>query len=628
MRTLIVLAIALSACGPSSRTTGDDDPMIDAPDTACENNQHRCNASTYEVCSNGAWITQEECAAVCADGIGCVQCQPNTNICQDGNVHACDATGNVGAQVEACTGSTVCEGGACVNACDAAAENKSYQGCEYWTVDLDNALEVRGPQGSFACASTPGVKNMTIEACGNADNSATAGLCDPPNKACPSGYTCKVMNVCALDAQGSPYAVVVSNPQARAVNVTMTGPQGTSFMQSVPAGQVAVLEPQKKGIPDQSVDGTGKVKKAYKLVSDLPIVAYQFNPLDNANVFSNDASLLIPRTAFDKEYYVMTWPTLDRRSPAPGAQSYNGYLTVVAWQDNTVIEVTPTAAVRASATQPAIAAGVATMFTLNAFEVLTLQASGAGDLTGSRVRAVDDTQTFGVFAGHEAAAFGEMTPPNMTNTLGPCCADHLEEMMFGTSTWGKSFAISRSQSRGTNEPDVLRIIAQKDGTQLTFDPAPTGQCPVLQRGQHCQVKIAADTAITASEPILVAHYLQSAIWQDPFFGNSIGEGDPSLAIAVPVEQFRNDYTILIPASYGKNFMSISAPANGAVVVDGLTIQMTPFANGAYRAARHAVNAGQHKISCPAGCGVLVYGYSDAVSYMFAGGLDLKTIVIE
>jgi len=56
--------------------------------------------------------------------------------------------------------------------------------------------------------------------------------------------------------------------------------------------------------------------------------------------------------------------------------------------------------------------------------------------------------------------------------------------------------------------------------------------------------------------------------------------------------------------------------------------MTPFATGMYRATRHPVSAGQHRITCPAGCGVLVYGYSDAVSYMFAGGLDLKQIVLQ
>jgi hypothetical protein len=260
--------------------------------------------------------------------------------------------------------------------------------------------------------------------------------------------------------------------------------------------------------------------------------------------------------------------------------------------------------------------------------VLTLQATPGGDLTGTNVKSVSGTQTFGVFGGHEAMGFGEMTPPNAQMTSGPCCADHIEDMMFPTSTWGKTFAIARSQPRGTNEPDVLRIMAQKADTTITFTPPPTGTCPVLQPGQHCQVKIAADTAISSTEPILVGHYLESAIWSDPFFGGSVGEGDPSMAIAVPTEQFRTEYTILIPSQYAKNFMSISAPGAGAVLVDGLPIQMTPFANGMYRAQRHAVIAGQHKISCPSGCGVLVYGYASAVSYMFAGGLDLKQIVIN
>jgi hypothetical protein len=85
----------------------------------------------------------------------------------------------------------------------------------------------------------------------------------------------------------------------------------------------------------------------------------------------------------------------------------------------------------------------------------------------------------------------------------------------------------------------------------------------------------------------------------------------------------------VPSQYTKNYMSISAPATGAVLVDNLPIQMTPYTGGSgFRAARHQVVPGQHKISCPNGCGVLVYGYSDAVSYMFAGGLDLKKIVLN
>jgi hypothetical protein len=324
----------------------------------------------------------------------------------------------------------------------------------------------------------------------------------------------------------------------------------------------------------------------------------------------------------------MSWATEDRRTPPPGTHDYYGYLSVVAWQDNTVIEVTPTAAIQASATQTTIAAGTPTMFTLNAFDVLNLEAVAGGDLTGSRVRAADGMQTFGVFGGHEAMGFGETTPPDATHTAGPCCADHIEEMLFPTSTWGKTYAIARSQMRG-NEPDVLRIMAQKPDTMVTFDPAPIGTCGVLQPGQFCQVKIAGDMSLTATEPVLVGHYLESAIWQDPIFGTSVGNGDPSLAIGVPFEQYRTDYTILVPQQYQMNYLSISAPASGAVMVDGTPVTMTPFAGGMYRAARVPVTtAGQHKITCPSTCGVEVYGYSDAVSYLFAGGLDLKTIVIN
>src|SRR5262249_42263992 len=59
-----------------------------------------------------------------------------------------------------------------------------------------------------------------------------------------------------------------------------------------------------------------------------------------------------------------------------------------------------------------------------------------------------------------------------------------------------------------------------------------------------------------------------------------------------------------------------------------SVTLTTFpGGGTHRGARVMVAAGQHKITCADGCGITVYGYSDGVSYMFAGGLDLKPIVI-
>ncbi len=629
MRTLIGLLVLVVGCGPAARN-GDNtgDAGVDGPGAECVDGTKQCDGNSFQHCMGGFWLTSMQCSATCDPVLGCVACMPNVDTCQDGDVHSCDASGAIGPVTMACTGANICEGGVCSDACAESAMNRSYTGCEYWAVDLDNALEVVDVQDSINCELTTGVKNVTMSVCADAASDTVAGLCDPPNNSCPSGFTCKPTAVCILDAEHAPFAIVVSNPNARSVDVTVTGAGGQTFTQTVAAGQVASFLPQAtpQSLPDQSIDGTGTTHAAYEVTAQLPIVAYQFNPLDNVDVFSNDASLLIPRTAFDIEYYVMAWPTEDRRTPAPGTNDFYGYLTVVAWHDNTVVEVTPTAAVQASATQTTIAAGTATQFTLNAFDVLNLEAASPGDLTGSKVRAVNGTDTFGVFGGQEAMFFGGSTPPDATHTEGPCCADHIEEMMFPTSTWGMTFAIARSQQR-SNENDLIRVLAQKANTHVTITPAPvTGSCGTLAPGEFCQFEISGDTAIAADQPILVGHYLESAIWQDPVLGDAVGTGDPSMAISVPVEQFRSDYIIPVPAAYDMNYLSIAAPPTGTVQVDGTTVMLTGFANNSYRAARVLVGNGQHHITCTQTCGVEVYGYSDAVSYQFAGGLDLKQIV--
>ena len=55
--------------------------------------------------------------------------------------------------------------------------------------------------------------------------------------------------------------------------------------------------------------------------------------------------------------------------------------------------------------------------------------------------------------------------------------------------------------------------------------------------------------------------------------------------------------------------------------------MTAF-GGAWKGGRFEVGPGSHVLTCEDGCGLEVYGYSDAVSYLFAGGLDLKQIVVD
>ncbi|MCE9572399.1 MAG: IgGFc-binding protein [Deltaproteobacteria bacterium] len=646
---------ALAACGPSGDSpdarTGD---VIDGGTQCTAEGSNRCQGSTYQVCHSGNWDVQTQCPLKCDDALGCVACNPGVLSCSGQDVVQCDSQGNPGSVVMTCSGTQICSNGACVDPCEEAATNRSYLGCEYWAVDLDNATEVLGLPTGNSCAAfgTDAKLLQSVKVCTKPDTSTTpagtlvAGLCDADD-ACPDNtWACTAKSICGLDAQHSPFAIVVSNPQTKAVDVTISNAAGTTKTVSVAASTVTSIFPQQLGFADQSLDQSMKGKNAYKLTSTTPIVAYQFNPLDNVGVFSNDASLLLPRTTFDTKYYALVLSTLTRRVQDAanmdyGTNDYNGYVTIVAWQDGTHIDVTPTANVRANTAGgvAAINAGTKTSFVLDAYEVLNLESVGATvngiagpDLTGTLIESTD-TKTFGVFSGTEASVVPSDTPGGLF-TNGPCCADHLEEMMFPTSTWGKTFAIARSQVRLTMkaENDVIRVMAQKPGTTVTFTPSPVkGTCGSLDAGKFCQVEISADTKIVASEPILVGHYLTSTIWQDLFGIQTVGSGDPSLAVAVPVEQFRDSYAILVPSQYDATYVSLVVPDGTSVALDGtdVTGQLAAFGGGFKGGRVKIATAGPHNITCPGGgCGVELYGYSDAVSYMIAGGLDLKQIVIN
>jgi hypothetical protein len=580
------LGLALAACAPETRPGGDGDDDPNGPDAslACSGTETRCLGNTFQTCLDGMFVDSQVCSGTqtCNQFSGCEDCDPASGGC---NVD--------------------------IGNCQTAAQNKSYIGCEYWPVDLDNAVEILGGAIGGLCTD-PGAKAIMVPTCGGLLGLGPYSLCDYGNT-CPDGSACTPRQVCALNAQNSPFAVVVSNPGAQTAMVTLKAASGQTMTASVAPGAVASLFPQNMGLPDQSLDYSGIQRKAYRLTSDQPIVAYQFNPLDNVGVFSNDASLLIPATAYDTKYFALIWPTLVRR---PNAADYSAYISVVASAPGqTQVTVNATAAVRAGAMVPAFGPGTQT-FTLNQFDVLNLEGGPTGDLSGS---SIECQPACGVFVGTEASGIG-------VDQGGNCCADHLEDQVFPASTWGKQFALARTKQR-KGEPDLVRVLAQKPGTTVTFNPPAQGNCPTLDAGKFCEVRILGDTEIKANEPILVGHYLMS-IGTANDTGNPAG--DPAISFGVPTEQFRKDYTFLVPAQYMENHVSLVAPADGTVMLDGqdVTGQLAAFGSNAFKGGRIQVQPGQHKLVCDKGCGLEVYGYDGAVSYLFAGGLDLEQIVVE
>lgn len=518
-------------------------------------------------------------------------CEPGKLSCSADNINSvrCDETGTTYNIEENCAASVngLCVGnGTCINLCE--PNGKSYIGCEYFAVDLDNAF-VSGSNGIY------------------------------------------------MDAPGAQYAVVVSNTDnKRDAYVAVTTRDKTVDGAVIPPKGIHTFN-----LPRKDLDGTLLGNMAYRISSNVPINAYQFNPLENVDVYSNDASLLLPTNTLGTFYVVMTREQTFR--------DLKGYLTVVGTSPKeTEVTVTVTATTLAGNGIPALKAGQSFSTVLNQFDVLNIETNEVGaDLTGSTVKA---SQPVAVFGGSEAA-----NAPN-TNHCGAdgrceydhktlcttnedcsrfitCCADHLEQQLFPTETWGRHYVIARSMPRGM-EADYVRILASSDNTLVETSPA-IGTCE-LKRGSWCEFEIFNDVEIVSTKPIMVGQFLAAEQAPEPNLMGGMDEGDagigdPAFMLAVPVEQYRSSYVFLAPNKYAEDYVNIVIPKDSQAALDGTVIpedMFSPVGDGTFMAGRFVISDGFHAIETEQPSSITVYGYDRYVSYGYPGGLNLNSIIEE
>ena len=105
-------------------------------------------------------------------------------------------------------------------------------------------------------------------------------------------------------------------------------------------------------------------------------------------------------------------------------------------------------------------------------------------------------------------------------------------------------------------------------------------------------------------------------------------GDPSLILAAPEEEYRDNYIFLTPSAYAFDYISLIAPSGAVVSLDNVGLDgsaFTPISGTDYYVARLPVSDGIHEIAASAPVSVVVYGYDDDVSYGYLGGLGLHDI---
>jgi len=605
-----------------------------SPGTECEPGRVYCEGDLAQVCrDDGRSYEEQDCSAeaeVCHPGLGCVGCHPQGLSCDGDTVVRCAADGFGQIPVAQCdvAAGQACYLGNCVDACERARAERSYVGCEYWAVDLDNA-RISSVENASAQPFAVVVSN-------------------------PSGMTAHVVVERNLAAPGWPLSLEILDE----VDVP---PQGLSVIE-LPWAEV-------DGSPPGSYDAGGHsalTSRAFRVRSNVPIVAYQFNPLENVDVFSNDASLLVPRSALDTEYRVLGWPQTiaDTDDPATDFhRNLRAFLTIVGVTEGTDVEVTVTADVVGATHIPALTAGETATFHLGPFDVLNLETGDyLADFTGSRVVA---DQPVVVFSGSEASDVPYV--PDLSTRR--CCADHLEHQLFPLSSAGTEFVAARTPMRTPvvaaagapvsvleEEPEYFRILATEDDTVVVTTLPPPNDRHRLDAGEHVTFEAWCDFTVTASQPIFMGQFTasQAVVGIDL----DIPGGDPTFILVPPVEQWREVNVFLTPNKYAFDFIVVVAPRDTPVRLDHLPLPAHcevahPVCGGLPESSPYVIHRcqlsfpvvradrpppdnvepgeqddGYHVLDADGPVGLIVYGFDKHVSYGYAGGLDLKRINVK
>ncbi|MEL6180863.1 MAG: IgGFc-binding protein, partial [Myxococcota bacterium] len=421
------IPIKVSAVARQRTSPEEEDPVQEhgdgsPPSGPCDAGELRCVHRSAWVCEAGVWrLGSCPGQAVCWDGV-CREpwCTPGTSWCTRSDALAVCNPHGVSVESYACPEGTVCEGGSCEPLCEPGR-----------TRCVGDEVQECQPDGrTFAV-----VDSCDPEQGRTCIDGACQGGC-AAYRAKGQSIGCEFWGVDAPNRFGlhNRFAFVVGNvdPEAMA-HVKVESSDGQLLAESAVApGQMAALHlphPRMTNVSESGVTDFG-----LRIVSDAPINAYQFNPLeryddDNAQlaVASTDASLLLNGSGLGTEHLVLSYPQWSH---------YGSFVTIVSAEDHNLVTVRPTADTASGLNVPALVAGATWNVTLERGQVLTLLTNREGsDLTGTEV-----------LSSAPVAVYGGVDCARIPIESDFC--DHIEEVSLPVSVWGRVYVGARFGQRG------------------------------------------------------------------------------------------------------------------------------------------------------------------------------------
>jgi hypothetical protein len=446
------------------------------------------------------------------------------------------------------------------------------------------------------------------------------------------------------------YAVVVSNSGKSPADVTVTGPNSTNVKVTVQPGSLEkIYLPWVSGLKGPDADSLGTATPmtasvfshggAYHLVSSVPVVVYQFNALEYGGKggppgkswsscpnpldcfsHSNDASLLLPSTAWTTSYRVTGVKGWSTGAPIADPNILGAYVVITAAENGTSVSVALGASgeVLAGSGVSATSAGGTVSLTLDAGDAVELVTPKGDkyDLSGAVVTSSHPVQ---VITGAPCL--------DIPKDQGAC--DHVEETVVPAEALGKRYVVSTPTRPGGGPGlHLVRFYGNRDGTTLTYSPGPPQGCPTtLAAGQVAECgPLSLDFTVEGSAEFGVSSFMVGATVYDP--SGTDTRGDPSQSSFASTEQFRTSYLFLAPDDYDVGYAVVAGPPDAKPVLDGQPLgdyAAIDATIGVWRATLGAGDKGAHTLTSSRPVGLQVMGYGAYTSYQYPGGLNLKII---
>ena len=442
--------------------------------------------------------------------------------------------------------------------------------------------------------------------------------------------------------------IYLSNTESTTATVTITidssGPFASTWFRrtyTIPPNTVIETENMPKGTTNASASGSDPAfdarlftdpppagtggegifrKKGIRIVSDNPIVAY-------AHIYggvSSGATMLLPIEAWGYSY------TSINSEQGGGVTGCYSWMYVIAKEDNTKIEITPSQPTRLG--KPAGVPFIVNLMKGQIYQLIGQAdcATGAGvQLTGTKVRSLAVSsgvcKPIAVFSGSSRTG-GE------AGFCGPSGRDNDMQQCFPQQAWGKRYLTApfSKSSGGTLQAssfqnNVFKILIKEPGTIVKRNGIVlTG----LINGTYYAYTSNTADYIEADKPITIAQFMSNGS------ACNSGDGDPEMVYLSPIEQaikkvgfYRTNLQAI-----NSNYITLIVPTGGlpTLKIDGGSVFNHTY-NHPNKPGYTVVVKGwaaakaQCLVSCDSGFTAITYGMGGAESYGYNAGTNINNL---